>query len=650
MAAPTRSGLLAGLCLILAALAPSLLTSPLSAQAPPSQDRFGEKVDVNVVNVDIFVTDKDGRPVSDLDQKDFEVLEDGKRVEITNFEAVDRRVAPAPAGTPEAAVADLSQEPAVASPPAGPPSAPPVDATHLVVYIDNYNIRPPHRARVLQQLRDFLTRELRPDDRVMLVTYGLSLQVRLPFTTDRAALARALDEAERLSANGDEVVRARRAALQQILDIQERSKSTGGWEGRKRAGFRASGGFAGSKDDDPDEESVLEMDPLCPLDIVQPARMFAETSRQQVLADIAALKVMLGSLSGLPGHKALLHVSDGIPVTPGEELFQALYELCGGGSLTSGLATTMRTTPIDSALSSTKSYRGRNALIDAQAYSTASEWTALAAQANANRVTFYTLQASGLQAAASSAADADPGDRMLFLESVASIEAQNRQSSLSVMAADTGGRSTFNANDFRPDLARMRDDFDRFYSLGFKPRHAGDGRQHRIEVRVQRKGLRVRHPLTYRDKSPLERAADRTLATLFYGSEENPLDVALDMGEIRPAEGRTFRVPVRLRIPLFKLFLQDDQTSLQGKVRLFVATQGAGAASRVRQVEVPIRIPRDKALIALGKVFEYELTLTMGAGEQRVAVAIQDAATSQTSYLTRDVRVGVSTSAVHGQR
>ena len=39
----------------------------------------------------------------------------------------------------------------------------------------------------------------------------------------------------------------------------------------------------------------------------------------------------------------------------------------------------------------------------------------------------------------------------------------------------------------------------------------------------------------------------------------------------------------------------------------------------------------------------------MGPGEQRVAVAIQDAATSQTSYLTRDVRVGVSTSAVHGQ-
>ena len=61
-------------------------------------------------------------------------------------------------------------------------------------------------------------------------------------------------------------------------------------------------------------------------------------------------------------------------------------------------------------------------MIDAQAYSTAKEWSALAAHANTHRVTLYTLQASGLEAAAASAADAGPGDRLLQLSSVATIE------------------------------------------------------------------------------------------------------------------------------------------------------------------------------------------------------------------------------------
>src|SRR5215203_626141 len=95
MAAPTRNGLAVVVCLILAALTPSL-----SAQAPPPQDQFGEAVDVNVVNVDVYVTDKNGRPVTGLRKEEFELREDGKRVEITNFEAVDRGAAPAPEGSP----------------------------------------------------------------------------------------------------------------------------------------------------------------------------------------------------------------------------------------------------------------------------------------------------------------------------------------------------------------------------------------------------------------------------------------------------------------------------------------------------------------------------------------------------------------------
>ncbi len=651
MFVPTRSGWMVGLCLILAAFAP-----PLRAQNQASLDGFSEAVQIDVVNVDVSVLGPDGRPVLGLDKKDFEILEDGKRVDITNFAVVDRGTAPAGSfsAAPDPQMPSLDVTVGLA----------PEDALQLVVYVDNFNLRPAHRARVVRQLRDFLTHELRATDRVMLVTYDLGLKVRLPFTTDRTALGAALDGVERLVANGGEIERARRAALGEILDIQERSRSTDRMEERlNSAGQRAGGGGGegggggggegGGGDGGGSQEGGMEIDPLCPMDIVQPARSYAETARQQILGNIAALKVMVNSLSGLPGRKALLHVSDGISVVPGEELFQALFELCGGGGATSGLSGNLTggTTPADTgATGSLGAYRGQSALVDAQAYSTAKEWSSLAAHANAQRVTLYTLQASGLEAGAASAADAGPGDRILQLTSVSNIEMQNRQNSLSVMAADTGGRAILNANDVRPDLARMRDDLDRYYSLGFTPRKAGDGREHRLEVRVKGKGLTVRHPLSYRDKPAMERAVDRTLAALFFGSEDNPLDVALEIGEVRPAAQGGYMVPVRLRIPLQKLFFQQTEESYQGKLRLLVVTQsGAGDTSKVRQVQVPLTIPKDRALVAFGQTYVYELALTLGSGDQRVAIAVLDEGTAQTSFLARAVHVGGSDGAVRGQ-
>ena len=56
--------------------------------APPPPPAFGEVMEVNVVNVDVYATDKSGNRVTDLKIGDFQVLEDGKPVEITNFEAV----------------------------------------------------------------------------------------------------------------------------------------------------------------------------------------------------------------------------------------------------------------------------------------------------------------------------------------------------------------------------------------------------------------------------------------------------------------------------------------------------------------------------------------------------------------------------------
>src|SRR5260221_1922480 len=59
--------------------------TPLSA--PPQTPTF--KVQVDYVDVDVLVTDSQGRFVRDLARDDFQVFEDGKRQTIANFSVVD---------------------------------------------------------------------------------------------------------------------------------------------------------------------------------------------------------------------------------------------------------------------------------------------------------------------------------------------------------------------------------------------------------------------------------------------------------------------------------------------------------------------------------------------------------------------------------
>lgn len=591
-----QGALLFAFCCAALGTAPGL--SAQIAPGPQSGTSFGESIDVRVVNLEVYVTDRDGRRVTDLRREDFELSEDGRTVEISHFESyTPGAVTGAPAGTAPAPGAPEAS--------AGSSEPPPVDPLYLVVYVDNVNVGAAHRARALAQVREFLDREMAPGDQVMIATYDLSLHIRQPFTDDKAALGRTLDTIKTLSARGDEGNRDRRSALESIVAIQEAAKQRGD---------------------------------ACPLEIAEPARSYAASRQNEVLQTVSALRLLVNSLSGLPGRKAVLHISDGIPVTPGEEVFQVLVEMCGGGGTTSGLIDA-----IDAATLGVSAYQGQQAPLDAQGYTTAKEWNELASHANAHRVTLYTLQASGVEAPASSQADSDgTTGRYLRLMTVSQVESENRKGSLTALAKDTGGRAILDVNDVLPELARMREDFDSYYLLGYGSPRSGDGRQHRIEVKVKRPGLRVRYRQSYRDKSDLERTADRTLAALFHGAQENPLGVGIEIGTITPAAGgKSYNVPVHLKIPLIQLAFLEEQDGLVGKLRLLVATQGPGGeTSRVRQVQVPIQIPRDKALVALGREFLYDLTLTLAAGEQKIAIAIQDETTTKTSYLARGVNVG----------
>ncbi|HEX3530630.1 MAG TPA: VWA domain-containing protein [Thermoanaerobaculia bacterium] len=575
----------------------------LFAQPAPLDTQFGERVEVDLVNVEVYVTDKGGHPVSGLQRGDFTLLEDGKPMSITNFAAVDRS-AIQPEVRP-AAPATAVQAPAAAGIP---------DPLHLVLFIDNSHITAAHRNRVLRQVREFLSRRLAAGDPVMLVTWDPGLHVRLPFTTDREALAKALDDqAKAATMNRDT---SRSFAMRQIQEIREVSLAMQMAELKAQRGNDKGGDIA-------EDSRHPETDTACPPEIAQPARDYAQEARNEVLRSIQGLTVLINSLSGLPSRKALLHVSDGLPATPGEDMFEVLNLMCKDAS---ALATLV--------------YRGDEAMIDAQSYSVVKQWDEVASHASAQQVTLYTLQATGLENTLSSVT-AEPGEEFLRAQTVGQIERENRRASLTLLATSTGGRAVLDANDLAADLARIEDDLGHYYSLGYQPPHTGDGREHRITVKIRRPDARARYRQHYRDKPALERAVDHTLASLYYGYQDNPLDVQLEVGDMVPDGKGNWAVPFRLRIPLYKVTMQQTETSFEGKVQLLVASQTDGKKTPLRQVKVPIKIPRLSALTALGQYYQYEVKLILEPGEQNVAIAVRDEASTTTSFLARNLKLGV---------
>ena len=532
---------------------------------------FVEAIEVNIVNVEVYVTDKKGQRVKGLGRDDFEIYEDRKPVKITNFYAEEGG---RPRGLEEEGVAAL---PVPTSPPppfgAAETETPEDQRLHLVIYIDNYNLRPFDRNRVMRSLHDFLRNRLHPGDRAMLITYDRELHVRRTFTTDPATISAALFELETLSAQGVQHDSERRDILRDIGDVNQKTGQ----------------------------------------DLVFRARSYAEALANDLHFTITALKDTIESLAGLQGRKAVVYVSNGLSQVVGEDIFHAIHER----------------------------FPSVGALSESREFDLSNRFRELIATANANRVTLYTIDAAGLRApSAVSAENQNPGGSA-FTDS---IYISNLQAPLRTMAEETGGKAILNTNNVEPALTQVAEDFDTYYSLGYSPIHTGDGRYHKVEVRLKGKGrgATVRHRDGYRDKSVEGRMGDGLVATLNFGLQSNPLDVKLEIGSGRRRDDGFYLVPVTVRVPIGKLVLLPQGEKRQAsRLRLFVsAMDEEGGTSEIQQVPLTISVPNEEVTDALGKSYAYSMSLLMRAGPQRLAIGVRDDYAAALSFVLASFQVG----------
>src|SRR4029079_3224369 len=106
---------------------------------------------------------------------------------------------------------------------------------------------------------------------------------------------------------------------------------------------------------------------------------------------------------------------------------------------------------------------------------------------------------------------------------------------------------------------------------------------------------------------------------LVHGVEDNPLDVALELGAAQPMANGHYKVTARLLVPLFRLANITHDDFYEGKLRVMVISgEPGGNSSAVRQVEVPLRVPHLQPLTAFGQKYAYEVGLEFTAGEHVV--------------------------------
>jgi VWFA-related protein len=166
----------------------AVLAGPQQQTAPPQQPPPTEPVKdpqnqpirarINFVRVDVIVSDKQGNPVLDMAQDDFQVSEDGKPQKIETFSVVKIDEASQLEGPPPSAIRSKSDEEREAAKP---------DVRLFVILFDDYHVRRGNDMAVRKPLMDFVQNQLAPADMVAIM-YPLTPVDDIQFSRNRESL------------------------------------------------------------------------------------------------------------------------------------------------------------------------------------------------------------------------------------------------------------------------------------------------------------------------------------------------------------------------------------------------------------------------------------------------------------------------------
>ncbi len=451
---------------------------------PSFSAQVSETIDVRVLELEVAVLDRDGKPVEGLTRDDFEVSLGNKRVDVTNFYAVRR-------GAIVDDAVDMKRE----------VKAETLIPTNLIIVIDDMRLEQRGKKRALEAVRDYVKANVGPSTSAMLARWnGGNLDVRTRPTERAGPLLAELDVLAKQPAQ------LRNTDRQQIINMID---------------------LVFTSDYDP-ETGRGQRPPMEPDQLRNELMRYGEAEARAVDRTLTALKEVVQLASSFDGRRAVLYVSEGLPLQGGAELFEYWTKLSYSSS---------------PSLNPNMTIWAQKALspIDAQQFDRTMKYQQLIREAQRANVNFFAIDAGGLRA--------NDGSGVEVPASLGSISAfmvrSNLQDGLRYLAKETGGRFMANENDLGRALLVMSEQYRTYYSLGV--RAPSSTRLTKVSVKVKnRPQLRV---VTARYRRALTREEDleRSVRThLYTRAVENPLGVTLGVG-IPTKQGEKCAVPFSIR-------------------------------------------------------------------------------------------------------
>ena len=171
----------AGLIVLLAG---TVLTAGQTPAPPQGPQTPTFRVQVDYVEVDVLVTDQQGRFVRDLKQEDFQVSEDRKPQTISTFSLVDIPIerADRPLFAPQPIEPDVRT------------NARPFDGRIYILLLDDLHVQPLHTAMVRRAARRFIEQKLGANDLMAVIHVQGRSEDSQEFTNSKRLLVAAADK------------------------------------------------------------------------------------------------------------------------------------------------------------------------------------------------------------------------------------------------------------------------------------------------------------------------------------------------------------------------------------------------------------------------------------------------------------------------
>ncbi|HEY7862682.1 MAG TPA: VWA domain-containing protein [Thermoanaerobaculia bacterium] len=564
----------------LAAMLAAALVLPAPTARSQSTPTVTERAGATVIEIPVSVIGKDGKPVAGLKAADFELFDNGKRVDILGVDAVDLNVART-----------------VSSAPGSPfPDAPPPVARRLwLVVFDLSYTSPNGTLRARKGAEDFIRNGMKDSDLAAVASYSVANGWRLlaNFTHDREQLAFAITN---LGYTAEGIYRSPDPLLFQVAP-----------PGLRDAGGLTSGGRG-------DTDAILREN----LNETQRMQQSSSDDRErgkiaQLMNSFAGLGAALDSVRG---RKHILYLSEG---------FDPRLIMGNAGQTATPLGQTSPTQ--DNA--NEASVTGEIWKIDSDARFGSSSTRGRLVEAlsffNRSDSVIHAVDISGLRAEGDVAERAAKGTDSLF-----------------AISAETGGELVRNANDLGGELEKIVERTGLVYVVAFQPKKLEKpGSFHELKFKVKAPGAKVSartgyyEPKPYQALSPLEKVlASGDLVT--GGAVQDQIPARL-LAAPFPAGGGVDQVPVILEIPGGPLLSGDKGEKSGVQIYAYLADSKGAIVDYLTQ-DMALDLTKVRPTLEAGGI-KYYGTLFAPPGNYMLRALVRNAATGRAGVQTATLTV-----------